>query len=708
MRLRTQLVLAFLVMAVLPLSGLTVYSYVSSQKAFRKAVQEESAETAGRMSQAMHAVSKELDERIDRLGHLPLARLLTEGNESQDADPNQIYAGVLAALGDSADFVDALEFQPWEPGPPPDAPPPPPPSSQPGAAPPPPPSVVFVLPEIPKPGSGAAPTKSAAAPAPPGPSAPHPNVLHMDGRTIVLPPAFADGSWKMDVETSLRNFKFRMNEKELKKIEEQAAEAERQARREGAKARSSDEADPAREAVGDRLFQIVVGKKLQAAMDQEGREAQTQTIRAELNAQKVLKKVLVSSGKSRIWRNVVQPGEIPFAIDSMGHLYTPETRDRDRLAHLQLAKLAQGGEPLQQSGDWIVVSQTDPASGLTLGIARPIAQSLEQIRNAALRNLFFGLGLIGLALVGILPLSGHITRNLKVLTEGAEKLAGGDLRTRVPVRSKDEFGKLAGTFNRMAHELEEQQHKLVEQERLQKELELCRHIQEEMLPRAPLRLPFAEVKGVSIPALEVGGDFFNYFALTDGRVAILIGDVSGKGVAAALLMANVQATLKARLPLAKSLTELASELDEEIALQTPPQTYLTLFMGILDTSQRRLEWVNAGHNPQYALRPDGSMTRMESTGRPLGLLPGAGYEERQLALAEGDSLFLYTDGLTEAANTQGEQFGTERLEAVLAKESAQDLHAILERVETAAKDHRRGAEPGDDATMVVLKIGSSA
>ncbi len=704
MRLRTQLVLAFLVMAVLPLSGLTLYSYVSSQHAFRKAVQEESAETAQRMSQTMQAVSKDLDERIDRLGDLPLGQLLAKGDKSGDADSNRIYAGVLAALGDSADFVDALEFQPgWTAAPPPpDAPPPPPPSSQADANAPPPPAVVFVLPETPKTAARAAPGKSAAAPVPEGPAGSHPNVLHLDGRTIVLPPSFDTGHWKLDVENSLRNFKFHMSEAELKEIEKQAAEAERQAKEAMSQAGSSDELEKRRDAVNDQLFQIVVGKKLQAAMAEDGHRART--IRAELNAQKVLKKVLVSSGKSRIWRSVAQPGEIPFAIDSQGHLYTPDSNDRQRLEHLQLAKLAQGGEPLQQSGDWIVVSQTDPSSGLTLGIARPIAQSLEQIRNAALRNLFLGLGLIGLALVGILPLSGHITRNLSVLTAGAEKLAEGDLRTRVPVRSKDEFGRLAGTFNRMAHELEEHQRQLVEQQRLQKELELCRHIQEEMLPRAPLRLPFAEIKGVSIPALEVGGDFFNYFALTDGRAAILIGDVSGKGVAAALLMANVQATLKARLPMAESLASLASQLDEEIAAQTPPQTYLTLFMGILDAGQRRLVWVNAGHNPQYALRPDGSLSRMESTGRPLGLLPGAGYEERHMSLSEGDSLFLYTDGLTEAANAQGEQFGTDRLEAVLAKESAQNLDAILERVETAAQDHRRGAEPGDDATMVVLKI----
>ena len=124
---------------------------------------------------------------------------------------------------------------------------------------------------------------------------------------------------------------------------------------------------------------------------------------------------------------------------------------------------------------------------------------------------------------------------------------------RVPVRSRDEFGLLAGAFNKMAEELGEGQKRLVQQERLQREVEIARQIQQELLPRGSLMLPLAEVKGFSIPAREVGGDFFNYFALPGGEMAILVGDVSGKGVPAALLMANVQALLKAQLPLGRDL-----------------------------------------------------------------------------------------------------------------------------------------------------------
>jgi sigma-B regulation protein RsbU (phosphoserine phosphatase) len=240
---------------------------------------------------------------------------------------------------------------------------------------------------------------------------------------------------------------------------------------------------------------------------------------------------------------------------------------------------------------------------------------------------------------------------------------------------------------------------------MRKELEMCRQIQEEMLPRSPLRLPFAEIRGLSIAAREVGGDFFNYFTLADNKVAILIGDVSGKGVPAALLMANLQATLRARLPLENDLAKLATDLDLEIHHQTPPEAYLTLFMAVLDPATKILTWVNAGHDTQFALQKGGGLQRLSSTGRPLGLLPGGGFVTRQLELGEGDALFLYTDGLVDCVNRQDEVFGLERLESVVTDGWAADSDTILARVETATLQHRQGHEPADDATMMVLRIG---
>jgi sigma-B regulation protein RsbU (phosphoserine phosphatase) len=234
---------------------------------------------------------------------------------------------------------------------------------------------------------------------------------------------------------------------------------------------------------------------------------------------------------------------------------------------------------------------------------------------------------------------------------------------------------------------------------------MCRRIQEDLLPRAGLRVPFAEIQGISIPAREVGGDFFNYFALSADQAAVLVGDVSGKGVPAALLMANLQATLRARLPLERDLARLASELDREIDASTPLEAYLTLFVGVLDGRERALRYVNAGHNAPYLLRAAGGLLALESTGRPLGLLPDGGYEQRSVALAEGDLLFLFTDGLVEAENEAGEPFGSARLEALLLRERGVGPGELLARVDDAVRGFRGSVEPADDATMVVLRVG---
>jgi sigma-B regulation protein RsbU (phosphoserine phosphatase) len=235
-------------------------------------------------------------------------------------------------------------------------------------------------------------------------------------------------------------------------------------------------------------------------------------------------------------------------------------------------------------------------------------------------------------------------------------------------------------------------------------LELSRQIQTEMLPRTGLRLGPAEIKGVSVPAREVGGDFFNYFVLPDERLALLVGDVSGKGVSAALLMANVQATLRARLPLENDLAALAAGLDHEIDKTTPRAVYVTLFIGILEADGRTLRYVNAGHNPQFVLRRDGGIVPMSSTGLPIALFPDHGYRQATIDVAPGDLLFFYTDGLVETENEAGEMFGAERLQAILTREQDAGVDRVLERVEETVRAFRGRAEPFDDATMMALGL----
>jgi sigma-B regulation protein RsbU (phosphoserine phosphatase) len=343
------------------------------------------------------------------------------------------------------------------------------------------------------------------------------------------------------------------------------------------------------------------------------------------------------------------------------------------------------------------------SSGLTFGIARPLGESLREIRRASVRNLSLGLLVVGLAIVGTVPISHRMTERLRALTRGVRQLAAGDFRARVPATSADEFGQLARAFNQMAQDLEHHQALAVEQERLHRELELSRQIQTDMLPRAPLRFGASEIKGVSIPAREVGGDFFNYFELPDHQLGLLVGDVSGKGVSAALLMANVQATLRARLPLQNDLAALADLLDRELDESTPGGVFVTLFLAILDEA-RVLRYVNAGHNPQYVLRGDGHVERLSSIGLPIGLFGGHGYKETRVSLVAGDLLFFYTDGLVEAENDRGDQFGAERVEAILIEEHARGIDAVLERIERDVNAFRGAVEPLDDATLMAMRV----
>ena len=423
-------------------------------------------------------------------------------------------------------------------------------------------------------------------------------------------------------------------------------------------------------------------------------------VSAEISSRRLLYHVLM--------RTQPRQSEIPFAMDADGKLYATNPEDLKKIDSLPFPRTGTRTGNEQQIAtlkNWVLVMRRDSQSGLTFGIARPIGDRLGDLRRTTVRNLGYGLAMVGLALVGIIPLSSRMTRNLTVLTKEAENLARGNLTARVPVTSKDEFGTLARTFNRMAHDLSENQKHLVEQERMHKELEMCRRIQEELLPRHPLRAGLVEVKGLSIPAQEVGGDFFNYFPMPGGSMALLIGDVSGKGLPAALFMANLQATIQARLPLGLDLVTLSEQLNSEI-VENNSETYLTLFLAVLDPQSLKLRYINAGHNPQFLLHSDGSVHQLQSTGRPIGLLKEGDFEEKSVLLKSGDCLFFYTDGLVETANAAGEEFGMNRLETLLVEERGRGLDNMLVNIESSANTYRGLAEAADDATMMLLKIGT--
>jgi len=447
-------------------------------------------------------------------------------------------------------------------------------------------------------------------------------------------------------------------------------------------------------AAGTQRKVALLGSKLDVRMERDGEVVRQ--LNADVNLTNLLATVFTMRRRLR--------GEVPFAVASDGQIYAPSAADRARVEALGDVARPETPPGTTVLADWIVVTSTDPnGSGLKLGIARPVGESLHELRRASARAVGLGLGFIGLALIAIVPLSSRLTRDLSTLSDGVRRIAQGDYRARVNVGASDEIGRLARGFNQMAEDVEQHQRQAVGQERIRRELELGRQIQHDMLPQTPLQVGLVEVSGVSVPAREVGGDFFNYFVLGDGSIALLVGDVSGKGVGAALLMANLQASLRTRLSLGQDLAAVARELDVDIEDSTPGPVYATLFVGILNPTTRELRYVNAGHNPQYILRGGNRLERMYSSGLPVGLLAGHGYAESRVALDAGDRLFFYTDGCVEAENAQGEMFTTERLEALLLA-SAADAD-VLARVGADVTAFRGDREPFDDATMMVVKVG---
>ena len=198
----------------------------------------------------------------------------------------------------------------------------------------------------------------------------------------------------------------------------------------------------------------VDGRQLEVAVRKDGRLLGRAN--AILNMDRTMAAVLAFAQRER--------GEIPFAIDKRGKLYTPRSTDRVRLKELDVERLAPraAGEGPRRTGDWIVVAKRD-SGGSVFGIARPLGDSLREIRRTSVRNLGLGLGVIALAVIGIVPISHRMTQHLSSLSAGVRQLAGGDFTTRVPVRSNDEFGTLAASFNQMAADLERHQELVVEQ-----------------------------------------------------------------------------------------------------------------------------------------------------------------------------------------------------------------------------------------------------
>lgn len=301
-----------------------------------------------------------------------------------------------------------------------------------------------------------------------------------------------------------------------------------------------------------------------------------------------------------------------------------------------------------------------------------------------------------------------ITSAVKTLHRGTRRIAEGDLDTKIVIPSEDELGDLATSFNEMAGAVKKGREEAIERERLERELETARQIQEKLLPHEMPQLPGFEIAGTSLPSQQVGGDYFDFLDMGTGQLGIAIADVSGKGIPAALLMANLQASLHAQVIKKGSVADVASRMNSLLVKSTDTHMFATFFYGILDQIKSTFTSTNAGHNPPLLFRVDGKIKRLEAGGLVLGFLPDQKYSQQTVKIKQGEVIILFTDGITEAAGTSSEKisenlFGEERLievvRASLAKSAVEIQAAILQ----AISDHTVNAPQYDDITLVIIK-----
>jgi sigma-B regulation protein RsbU (phosphoserine phosphatase) len=238
---------------------------------------------------------------------------------------------------------------------------------------------------------------------------------------------------------------------------------------------------------------------------------------------------------------------------------------------------------------------------------------------------------------------------------------------------------------------------------LEKEIQQISSIQRSLLPHTNPLEQWVEIQSIMIPAREVGGDYYDYFLLNDHKLAITIGDVTGKGAPASLLMAMVKTALQVKVNITSELPELLSFLNAFVRDQRAGQ-YMTLFFGILDLSQRVFTYVNAGHNFPYLVSPSTQKLQfLESSFLPLGLEKSGKYRVSKQKINPEDFLFFYTDGIVEAMDENRELFGYERLEEILLKNCRLSLEEIKQRVLEGVQAFCGTAPVGDDRTLVLLR-----
>ena len=313
-------------------------------------------------------------------------------------------------------------------------------------------------------------------------------------------------------------------------------------------------------------------------------------------------------------------------------------------------------------------------------------------------------------------LARRISQPITELAHATEEIAKGDLQYRVTAKAKDEVASLVGGFNKMTQELEENKRNLIamakREAQVARDFEIARQVQESLFPTALPALRGWQFAAICRTARIVGGDYYDVFEVAPGKVLLAQGDVSGKGIGASLTMAGVHAIVSSSggaetedgLALSEMPSRIVKKLNHYIMASGTPEMFVTLFLGLLDCETDTLWYVNCGHPPAMVLRsPEGKPKILDIGGTVLGIAEHLKYDIGRCKIEAGETLVLVSDGVTEAANPRGEQFGEVRIGSVLGAPTDGTAADTMQAILSAVEDFIEGGEQADDISILVLR-----
>ncbi len=399
-----------------------------------------------------------------------------------------------------------------------------------------------------------------------------------------------------------------------------------------------------------------------------------------------------------------------LAVGPESGLVSSETWDRATPIATTRAGVALIQDPVHRRPAWMLVDRV-PGTPISLALVYPAHEVMAPAWRLTWKlSLLTLAGLLMLALV-VVHISRSIVRPITALASAVRQVAAGDLNRELPPpSSEDEVGQLEEAFSQMLQDLrrhiEELTRTTAAKERMETELTIARDLQHSILPRIvpsfrdELRIDLA---ARCTPAREVGGDFYDFFALGQEHFGFVLADVSDKGMAAALFASLTQALGRSLASSDEAPGDCLTRVNRLLTARNERLMFVTLFYGILNTRTGRIRYANAGHNPPYLVRAGKVTPVAEQSGMALGVCADETYQTFEMALAPGEGLMIYSDGVTEAMDMEGRLFSEERLEAVLEQTGLTPASSAVEQVVEEVERFSQGAGQSDDMTLLALR-----